>query len=95
MDFKELLENKPLLYGIIGAVVLFLALSVVNKSTFSFNGSPVISVPFADFLEPPIILTVTINAGKAIEIQALLAKYDIVVSRRLDGTKSDFFIFFS
>ena len=43
MDFKELLENKPLLYGIIGAVVLFLALivtvSIIGGSKKSANGT--------------------------------------------------------
>ena len=29
MDFNKLLENKPLLYGIIGAIVLVLAFSIV------------------------------------------------------------------
>lgn len=88
MDFKELLENKPLLYGIIGAVVLFLALivtvSIIGGSKKSANGTEITGEPLKENAD----LLTTDNAGKAIEIQALLAKYDIVVSRRLDGTKS-------
>ena len=88
MDFKELLENKPLLYGIIGAVVLFLALivtvSIIGGSKKSANGNEITGEPLKENVD----LLTTDNAGKAIEIQALLAKYDIVVSRRLDGTKS-------
>ena len=88
MDFKELLENKPLLYGIIGGVVLFLALivtvSIIGGSKKSANGTEITGQP----LQADADLLTTDNAGKAIEIQALLAKYDIVVSRRLDGTKS-------
>ena len=88
MDFKELLENKPLLYGIIGAVVLFLALivtvSIIGGSKKSANGTEITGEPLKENVD----LLTTDNAGKAIEIQALLAKYDIVVSRRLDGTKS-------
>lgn len=88
MDFKELLENKPLLYGIIGAVVLFLALivtvSIIGGSKKSANGTEITG----EQLKENVDLLTTDNAGKAIEIQALLAKYDIVVSRRLDGTKS-------
>lgn len=88
MDFKELLENKHLLYGIIGAVVLFLALivtvSIIGGSKKSANGTEITGEPLKENVD----LLTTDNAGKAIEIQALLAKYDIVVSRRLDGTKS-------
>ena len=88
MDFKEILENKPLLYGIIGGVVLFLELivtiSIIGASKKPANGTEITGQP----LQADVDLLTTDNAGKAIEIQALLAKYDIVVSRRLDGTKS-------
>lgn len=88
MDFSKILENKPLLYGIIGGVVLFLALvvtiSIVGASKKTANGTEVTGEP----LKADVDLLTTDNAGKAIEIQALLAKYDIAVSRRLDGTKS-------
>ena len=88
MDFKEILENKPLLYGIIGGAVLFLALivtiSIIGASKKPANGTEITGQP----LQADVDLLTTDNAGKAIEIQALLAKYDIVVSRRLDGTKS-------
>mgnify|MGYP001043282348 FL=1 len=88
MDFQKILENKPLLYGIIGAIVLILALfvtiGIVGSSNKSSNGTDVTGEP----LKADVDLLTTDNAGKAIEIQALLAKYDIAVSRRLDGTKS-------
>ena len=88
MDFQKILENKPLLYGIIGAVVLLLALfvtiGIVSSSNKPSNGTEITGEPLKENVD----LLTTVNAGKAIEIQALLAKYDIVVSRRLDGTKS-------
>lgn len=88
MDFDKILENKPLLYGIIGGVVLLLALivtvSIIGGSKKNANGTEITGQP----LQADADLLTTDNAGKAIEIQALLAKYDIVVSRRLDGTKS-------
>ncbi len=88
MDFSKILENKPLLYGIIGVVVLFLALvvtiSIVGASNKQSNGTEITGEPLKENVD----LLTTDNAGKAIEIQALLAKYDIAVSRRLDGTKS-------
>ncbi len=88
MDFQKLLENKPLLYGIIGGVILILALgltvSIVGASKKTANGTEVTGEPLREDVD----LLTTDNAGKAIEIQALLAKYDIAVSRRIDGTKS-------
>ena len=88
MDFSKITENQPLLYGIIGAIVLFLALvvsiSIVGASKKPANGTEITGEP----LKADVDLLTTDNAGKAIEIQALLAKYDIAVSRRLDGTKS-------
>lgn len=89
MDFKAILENKPLLYGLIGGIVLILALiltfGIVGASKKSQSSGT--EITFEPLKENVDLLT-TDNAGKAIEIQALLAKYDIVVSRRLDGTKS-------
>lgn len=88
MDFQKILKNKPLLYGVIGAVVLILALfvtiGIVSSSSKPSNGTEITGEP----LKADVDLLTTDNAGKAIEIQALLAKYDIAVSRRLDGTKS-------
>lgn len=88
MDFQKILENKPLLYGVIGALVLILALfvtiGIVSSSSKPSNGTEITGEP----LKADVDLLTTDNAGKAIEIQALLAKYDIAVSRRLDGTKS-------
>ncbi len=88
MDFSKILENKPLLYGIIGGVILLLALfitiGIVSSSNKSAGGTEITGEPLKENVD----LLTTDNAGKAIEIQALLAKYDIAVSRRLDGTKS-------
>ncbi len=88
MDVQEILENKPLLYGIIGGAVLFLALivtiAIIGGSHKSSGGTEVTGEP----IKEDVNLLTTDNIGKAIEIQALLAKYDIAVSRKLDGTKS-------
>lgn len=88
MDFQKLLENKAALYGIIGAIVIVLALimtvGIVKSSNKPANGVEVTGEPIKENVD----LLTTDNLGKAIEIQALLAKYDIAVSRRIDGTKS-------
>ena len=88
MDMQEIIENKPLLYGIIGCAVLVVALIIVigiaSGSKSSSNGTEITGEP----IKEDVNLLTTDNIGKAIEIQALLAKYDIAVSRKLDGTKS-------
>ena len=88
MDFQKLLENKAALYGIIGAIVIVLALimtvGIVKSSNKPANGVEVTGEPIKENVD----LLTTDNLGKAIEIRALLAKYDIAVSRRIDGTKS-------
>ncbi len=91
MDFKQILENKPLLYGIIGAIVVVLAIVVMVVIISAGNGAT--SAEKAKLVsEKPIqedlTLLTTDNIGKAIEIQALLAKIGITASRSLDGTKS-------
>lgn len=88
MDFKELLDNKPLLFGLIGGaiviVALILVIAVAGGSKSTSGGTEITGEP----IKEDVNLLTTDNMGKAIEIQALLAKYDIAVSRKLDGTKS-------
>ena len=95
MDFQKILQNKPLLYGIIGGVVLVIALiltiSIVAVSgSGSSNGAA--RVVSEKVIKEPLDLLTTDNLGKAIEIQALLAREGIVASRKLDGTKSTIFL---
>lgn len=87
MDFQKLLENKPLLYGIIGTFVIVLALIVtlsIGGSNNSKSGTNVSEQP----IKEDVNLLTTDNMGKALEIQSLLAKQGIAASRSLDGTKS-------
>ena len=88
MNIQDIMENKPLFYGIIGGVIiviaLIIALSVAGGAKKSSGATEVTGEP----LREDVNLLTTDNMGKAIEIQALLAKYNIVVSRKLDGTKS-------
>ncbi|MGN1125398.1 MAG: flagellar M-ring protein FliF C-terminal domain-containing protein [Candidatus Gastranaerophilaceae bacterium] len=90
MDFKKILENKPLLYGIIAAVAVVLAFGIM--ATIMIAGGKSSSNEAKMISEKPIqedlVLLTTDNIGKAIEIQALLAKVGITASRSLDGTKS-------
>lgn len=90
MDLKQLLQNKMVLYGIIGVVVLVLAIGVMAVVMSAGGKSEAEKAKLID--EKPIkedlVLLTTDNLGKAIEIQALLAKHGIQASRALDGTKS-------
>ena len=88
MDFKQILQNKPLLYGIIGGAVIFLALIIALSVASGTKKNSGMRDVTGEPLKEDVNLLTTDNMGKAIEIQALLAKYDIAVSRKLDGTKS-------
>lgn len=93
MDFQKLLENKPLLYGIIGAVVIIIALIMtVGIVSSSKGGNGAARVVSEKVIKEPLDLLTTDNLGKAIEIQALLAREGIDASRKLDGTKSTVFL---
>lgn len=88
MDFSKLLENKPLLYGIILVVVVVLAISISVGVASSGKGSAGGKVANEKIIKEPMDLLTTDNLGKAIEIQALLAKYGINADRVMDGTKN-------
>ena len=88
MDLKKLLENKMLLASIIGGVVFLLAVFIICGTIASSKSeSEAIDVSNEPLKEDVDLLT-TDNLGKALEIQALLAKHGIVVARAVDGTKS-------
>ena len=94
MDFQKILENKPLLYGIIGGLVIFIALVmtigiVVNKNKTSNGAARVVS---EKVIKERLDLLTTNTLGKAIEIQALLAREGIVASRELSGQNSTIFL---
>lgn len=93
MDFKELLNNKNFLIGAlaIGVVVfaLLITIAVVTTVNASKGGSQVVK---EKVIKTPLDLLTTDNLGKAIEIQALLAREGITVERKVDGTKSTLFL---
>lgn len=88
MDFQKILENKPLLYGIIGGLVVVMALFITVGIVMSQNNSGTPKTVKEKIMDKPLDLLTTDNLGKAIEIQALLAREGITVERRADGQKS-------
>ena len=88
MDFQKILANKPLLYGIIGGLVVVLALFLTVGIVVSSNNSGGPKAVKEKVIDQPLDLLTTDNLGKAIEIQALLAREGITADRRADGPKS-------
>ena len=96
-DLKQLTENKPLLYtiiccGVTMAVVVVLMLFVlvnVNSSNSSANGNVDKKIKTSEKIikNDPVTLFTTDNPGKALEVQALLAREQIVATKVPDGSK--------
>ena len=91
MDFSKITENKPLLFGLIGGVVLKLVIVIMSVAIGSGGKDKVENIG-AEPLKSNVDLLTTDNLGKALEIQALLAKQGIVVGRAPDGTKSKLYL---
>src|SRR5574344_2293259 len=90
---KKLLENKVILYSIIGGVIVLLFLILVIGISVNSNKTGTRAQAIAEkIVKEPLDLLTTDNLGKAIEIQALLAREDINAKRRVDGTKSTIFL---
>lgn len=86
---KELLQNKTVLYTIIGVAVFILALFItigIISSVNSQNSKP--QAQEEKVIKEDATLLTTDNLGKALEIQSLLAREGIVAERIPDGTKS-------
>ncbi len=89
MDLNKLLQNKTLLFAIAGGVVLMLVLFIICGAVSSGSKSDNQQIDVSNEpLKEDVDLLTTDNLGKALEIQALLAKHGIVVGRSVDGTKS-------
>lgn len=84
MNFSALTQNKPLLFGVIGGIVLIIAMIIFFGIVGGKNSSPQDKI-----IKGPMTILTTDSIGKAIEIQALLAKQGIDIQRVVNGTKSD------
>lgn len=89
MDLKQITENKVLLASIVGGIVLLLIIFIICGTVAKSNKADVDGIDVSrEPLKEDVDLLTTDNMGKALEIQALLAKNNIVASRSVDGTKS-------
>ena len=92
MDFKKIMENKPLFYGIIAGIVIVLLLVIIGGVAISMNAKSNKGVVKEKIIKEPYDLFTTDKIGQALEVQALLARQDIKVQRRVDGTKSTLYL---
>lgn len=92
MDFSKILENKTLLYSIIGGVAA-LVLIIIVVIVIAVSGGGGKKAEVIDKIEKePFDIVTTENQGKAIEIQSLLASYKINAKRKADGSKTTVFL---
>lgn len=92
---QELLKNKGVLIGaIVVVVLLFVLISVFAIVMVSSNGSKnkVEEQTYEKVEKTPFTLFTTDNPGKAIEVQALLARENIVASRKSEGSKTTLYL---
>ena len=96
MDFNKILENKPLVFGIIGgavAIALLLSIIALFKPTAApTSGGGKVSYEANKVIKEELELLTTDNIGKAIELQALLAREGIQAKRRAEGQKSTLYL---
>lgn len=95
-DLKKLQENKPLLYTIIGCgiciIIMVIMMSIVLVSVHagaSKDASIDKKVKAAEKVikNDPVTLLTTENTGKALEVQALLAREQITATKIDNGSK--------
>ncbi len=88
MDIKKLLQNKTVLYSVIGGAALLLVIIIVVICMAVSGGKSDGAGKIADKIEKePFEIVTTDSAGKAIEIQSLLARNGITAKRVADGSK--------
>ncbi|MCD8024762.1 MAG: hypothetical protein LUE64_04440 [Candidatus Gastranaerophilales bacterium] len=90
MDFKKLMENKPVFYGIISGVAIIILILIIAVASIAARPakSGSVSAPASKVIQEDVSLVTTDKIGLAIEVQALLARHGIKARRVLDGTKS-------
>ncbi len=97
-DFKKLYENKPLFYTIVGTIAVVLVMFIVMISVLinvsqskpaTSDGVTQKDIKKAEKIikNDPVTLFTTDNAGKALEVQALLAREQIVAQKVDSGSK--------
>lgn len=84
---QELFKNNTVLYAAIGVVALLLVI-IIGTVIFVGTKPKDNSQTYEKTIEEPFILFTTDSQGKAIEVQALLAREGINASRSSEGSKT-------
>ena len=84
---QELFKNKTVLYAAIGVVALLLVI-IIGTVIFVGTKPKDNSQTYEKTIEEPFVLFTTDSQGKAIEVQALLAREGINASRSSEGSKT-------
>ncbi len=84
---RELLKNKTVLYAVIGITVVIVLL-IIGSIIFVSTKPKDNSETYEKVIKEPYILFQTDNPGKAIEVQALLARHKIDAKRTSEGSKT-------
>ncbi len=88
MNPDVILKNRNVLIAVIASVVLILVL-IIGISINSKSGEDRVMAPKVQKIKDDILLLTTSDTGKALEIQALLAREGIIVRQGKQGTKID------
>ena len=89
MDFSKITQNKPLFYTIIAIIVMVVVFLIVGGIVAASGGGEKKAVDLGgEPLKENVNLLTTDSVGKALEVQALLAKQGIIVERQPEGNKS-------
>ncbi len=92
MNIKELLQNKVILYSVIGGVLVLIFLIILTVAISSGNKSATKGEVIEKVQKEQFDIVTTDNAGKAIEIQTLLARNGIAAKRSQAGSKVTVFL---
>ncbi len=92
MNIKELLQNKVILYSVIGGVFVLIFLVILTVAISSGNKGATKGQVIEKVQKEQFDIVTTDNAGKAIEIQTLLARNGIAAKRSQAGSKVTVFL---
>ena len=92
MNIKELMQNKVVLYSVIGGVLLLVFLIILTVAVSSGGKSAPKGQVVEKVQKEQFDIVTTDNTGKAIEIQTLLARSGISAKRSQEGSKTTVFL---
>jgi len=87
VDLNTILKNKIFLISIAAGLILLVIIMIGANMKSSSNNEGKVVAPKVEKIKETVTLLTTTNEGKALEIQALLARNGITVRQKTKGTK--------